>query len=183
VDVATQSPSPSASSASSQASPAASSSAAAAASPAPGPSPSSPAPVGPHAKVGGQVYLRIDAIKPVQPGVHLRGHLRANVNSAYYDYPALSNDAGPPWVEVGAPTHGYRIPITRSVSYEMFFELELAHGQEISGASETLELTSRGGILSDKLPFSEDYKLFYKGHGMTAPEPTAIVSYTITDTP
>jgi len=134
-------------------------------------------------KVGAPVYLRLDALKPVRTGSSLRGRLRANINSAYYDYPDDSRDAGPSWVEVGAPTQGKSFLINRSFSYEVYFELDMRGGQKISGQAETVDLTSPSGVISDKLPFSEDYKLYYTGHGMRAPEPAAILSYTITDTP
>lgn len=134
-------------------------------------------------KVGAPVYLRLDAIKPVRAGSTLRGRLRANINSAYYDYPGDSGDAGPSWIEVGAPTQGKSFLINRSFSYEVYFELEMRGGQKLSGQAETVDLTSPSGVISDKLPYSEDYKLYFTGHGMKAPEPAAILSYTITDTP
>jgi hypothetical protein len=135
------------------------------------------------ASAGGPVYLRINELKLVHPAPHVRGHLRADVNAVYYDYPSEPADGGPGWVELGDSTHGKYFPIPRSVSYEIFFELALPHGQVVSGAAETLNLTSSAGTLSDKVPFTEEYKLYYTGHGMRAEEPTAIVSYTITETP
>jgi len=135
------------------------------------------------ASAGGPVYLRINELKLVHPAPHVRGHLKANVNAVYYDYPSEPGDAGPGWVELGDSTHGKFFVIPRSVSYEVYFELALPHGQVVSGAAETLNLTSSSGTLSDKVPFTEEYPLYYTGHGMRAAEPTAIVSYTITETP
>lgn len=135
------------------------------------------------ADAGGPVYLRLNELKLVHPAPHVRGHLRVDVNATYYDYPSEPSDAGPGWVELGDSTHGKYFAIPRSVSYEIFFELALPHGQVLSGAAETLNLTSASGTLSDKVPFTEEYPLYYTGHGMRAAEPTAIVSYTITETP
>jgi hypothetical protein len=129
------------------------------------------------------VYLRIDALTPTRAGAPVRGHLRANINAAYYDFPMGPGDAGTTWLEVGAPVKGQRHVIPRSSEYEAFFELELRGGEGMSGTAETLNLTSPGGRLSDKLPFHEEYKLYFTGHGMKAPEPSAILSYTITETP
>jgi hypothetical protein len=144
---------------------------------------SSPPEVRSLADAGGPVYLRLNELKLVHPAPHVRGHLRVDVNSTYYDYPSEPDDAGPGWVELGDSTHGKHFAIPRSVSYEVFFELSLPHGQVVSGAAETLNLTSSSGTLSDKVPFTEEYPLYYTGHGMRASEPTAIVSYTITETP
>jgi hypothetical protein len=123
-------------------------------------------------------------LRLVHPGPKVRGHLRANVNSAYYDYPSEPGDAGGLGsVEVGESTHGKFYEIPRSVSYEIYFELLLARGQKVSGTAETLNLTSASGTLSDKVPYTEEYNLYMAGHGMRAREPTAVVSYTITETP
>ncbi len=135
------------------------------------------------ADAGGPVYLRLNELKLVHPAMHVRGHLRVDVNGTYYDYPSEPEDAGPAWVELGDSTHGKYFAIPRSVSYEIFFELALPHGQVVSGAAETLNLTSPSGTLSANVPFTEEYPLYYTGHGMRAQEPTAIVSYTITETP
>jgi hypothetical protein len=132
---------------------------------------------------GGPVYLRINEIRLVHPGPRVRGHLRSNINAAYYDFPSDPVDGGPSWIEVGDSTHGKYFPIPRSVSYEVYFELDLPRGETVTGAAETLNLTSTAGTLSDKVPFTEEYGLFLTGHGMKASEPTAVVSYTITETP
>jgi hypothetical protein len=128
------------------------------------------------------VYLRIDGIKLLRSTApHVFVHLRANINAAYYDYP--SADGGMGWIEVDPQMKGERFAIPRSVMYEVYFELQFRGRDRLTGAAETLGLTSPSGVLSDKLPFSEDYKLYFSGHGMKAPEPSAIVSYTITETP
>lgn len=136
------------------------------------------------ADAGGPVYLRINELRLVHPGSKVRGHLRANVNSAYYDYPSEPGDAGGPGsVELGESTHGKFYEIPRSVSYEIYFELLLPRAQKLSGTAETLNLTSASGTLSDKVPYTEEYDLYMTGHGMKARDPTAVVSYTITETP
>jgi hypothetical protein len=136
------------------------------------------------ADAGGPVYLRINELRLVHPGPKVRGHLRANVNSAYYDYPSEPGDAGGPGsVELGESTHGKFYEIPRSVSYELYFELLLPRGQKVSGTAETLNLTSASGTLSDKVPYTEEYNLYMTGHGMRAREATAVVSFTITETP
>jgi hypothetical protein len=136
------------------------------------------------ADAGGPVYLRINELRLVHPAPKVRGHLRANVNSAYYDYPSEPGDAGGPGsVELGESTHGKFYEIPRSVSYEIYFELLLPRGQKVSGTAETVNLTSATGTLSDKVPYTEEYNLYMTGHGMRAREPTAVVSYTITETP
>ncbi len=142
-----------------------------------------PAPSRILSDAGGPVYLRINEIRLVHPGPRVRGHLRANINAAYYDFPSDPVDGGPSWIEVGDSTHGKYFPIPRSVSYEVYFELDLPRGETVTGAAETLNLTSAAGTLSDKVPFTEEYALFLTGHGMKASEPTAVVSYTITETP
>jgi hypothetical protein len=136
------------------------------------------------AKPAPQVYLRIDGIKLLRPaGEHVRVHLRADVNSAYYDYPSPPGDAGIGWIEVEPHMKAEHFPIARAFMYELDVELQIRGRDRLIGKAETLALTTPSGALSDKLPFSEDYKLYLTGHGMKAAEPSAIVSYTITETP
>jgi hypothetical protein len=134
------------------------------------------------------VYLRIEGVRlvrPAAPGAHPRIRVRAEINATHFDYPSQQGDAGAQkWVEVEvnskmSPEH---YAITRSYYYEVYFEAELrGGGAKLSGVSSTLNLTSK--TISDKLPFHAEYPLYATGHGLKAAEPTAVLTYSITDTP
>jgi hypothetical protein len=131
-----------------------------------------------------RVLLHIDGIRLLYPAKGLvRARLRANVNSAYYDFPAVDPDGGVrPFVVAPELSLGDR-DVPRSFQYEVYFEMSVGGRETISGDAETLDLTSPGGTVSDKLPYHEEYKLYRMAHGARAPSPSAVVAFSLLEGP
>ena len=130
------------------------------------------------------VYFRIKGVRLTPDDPHARVHLRATLNGQTYEYPSTP---GVMWTLVGPEMTQTTVPIH---STDNLFNVSFAMTTEIGGgfqgddrALSTGQYRSTDVRTVIHLPYSEEYKLYRVTQDIKEAAVSAIVSYSLSDTP
>lgn len=146
------------------------------------PSPTSAPPQTPPVS---QVFLRIGQVKlfPHDPDAEIK--VLAIVNDTVYEHPSVG---AVKWMKVGPDMSPKNIELPRSQTYNIRFEMQIKDGVNLTSqtnkhlyAEKFLRAGSQRVDNIDKLPFSEDYKLYDIKENTRSAAVRAVVSYSISE--